>query len=248
MKISLITSTYNSAKTLRDTFESVKAQSYPDLEYIVIDGGSTDGTLDLIEEYKEIITYHRSEPDDGIYDALNKGIERATGEVVGFIHSDDLLASSDVVAQVANAFADPKVDAVYADLDYVDALNKEKIVRKWRSRAFDPQAFYRGWMPAHPTFYFRKKHYETFGMYDTTFKQSADYELMLRMLLKHQLKAKYIPSVWVKMRMGGASNASLKNRWVANQEDARAWKKNGLESGPATRWMKPLSKLKQFFR
>jgi glycosyltransferase involved in cell wall biosynthesis len=248
MKVSLITSTYNSAETLKDTFDSVRAQQHKDLEYIVIDGGSTDATMDLIKANSDIIDIHLSEPDDGIYDALNKGIEKATGDVVGFIHSDDLLAGPEVIAEIAHAFEDPKVDAVYADLDYVESNNTQKVVRKWRSRSFDPQAFYRGWMPAHPTFYLRRKHYENLGLYDTSFRQSADYELMLRMLLKHQLKAEYIPNVWVKMRMGGASNATWKNRWVANQEDARAWRKNGLKTSPATRWMKPLSKLKQFFR
>lgn len=247
MKISLITSTFNSAATLGDTFASVKAQSYNALEYIVVDGGSSDDTLNLMDAFKDIIDVSISEADEGIYDALNKGISLATGDVIGFIHSDDVLAHPDVIKHIAQHFVDTKTDAVYADLDYVQEANIHKVVRKWRSRKFDPNAFYSGWMPAHPTFYLKAEHYRNFGPYDTSFKQSADYELMLRMLLRHRLKAVYIPEVLVKMRMGGASNASLKNRWVANQEDAKAWTKNGLKPGITTRWLKPLSKLHQFF-
>jgi glycosyltransferase involved in cell wall biosynthesis len=246
MKISLITTTFNSAETLRDTLESVRLQEYNDIEYVIVDGGSTDGTMDLIAEFKDIVSASVSEKDDGIYDALNKGIAMATGEVVGFLHSDDMFADAKVLSRIAEAFSHPDVDATYCDLDYVLRDDPSKIHRQWRSQEFDPEAFYRGWMPAHPTFYLKKEHYTRFGGYDTTFRQSADYELMLRMLLKHGLKAKYIPEVLVKMRVGGASNVSLQNRWQANQEDARAWKKNGLKAGKLTRVMKPLSKLGQF--
>jgi len=246
MKISLITTTFNSAETLRDTLESVRRQDHADLEYIIVDGGSTDGTMDLIAEFDDIVAMSVSEKDDGIYDALNKGIGLATGEVVGFLHSDDMFSDEKVLSRIAEAFSHPDVDATYGDLDYVLRDDPSKIHRQWRSQEFDPESFYRGWMPAHPTFYLKKEHYIKFGGYDTTIRQSADYELMLRMLLKHGLKAKYIPEVLVKMRVGGVSNVSLQNRWQANQEDARAWKKNRLKAGKLTRVMKPLSKLGQF--
>ncbi|MEX2595456.1 MAG: glycosyltransferase family 2 protein, partial [Salibacteraceae bacterium] len=165
MKISLITSTFNSASTVRDTLESVKTQTYPDVEYIVIDGGSSDDTLKVLADYEDLIDLLVSEPDDGIYDALNKGIKLSTGDVVGFIHSDDLLTSSSVLSDIAHCFENEATDAIYADLDYVDRTNPDKIVRKWRSKPFDRANFHKGWMPAHPTFYLRRKHYMEFGLY-----------------------------------------------------------------------------------
>lgn len=246
MKISLITSTYNSAKTLQATFDSVRAQTYTDLEYIVIDGASKDETPDIIRQNSDIITTYVSERDRGIYDALNKGVRLATGEVTGFIHSDDMLAGPGVIATIARAFDSGEADAVYGDLDYVDRTDPSRIIRKWRSQAFDPRLFYKGWMPAHPTFYLKTQHYRTFGLYDLDFRISADYELMLRMLLKHRLRAVYIPEVLVKMRTGGESNVSLKNRLQANREDVKAWKKNDLEPRFYTRWLKPMSKLIQY--
>lgn len=244
MKITVVTATYNSAATLRATLDSVRAQNYPELEYIVVDGGSTDHTMNMVHEYSDIITAFVSEPDNGIYDALNKGISMSSGEFVGFLHSDDFFADADVINAIAAA--GQQCDAVYGDLQYVQRDNVEKITRHWRSKPYKPGLFKRGWMPAHPTFYLRREHYLKFGQYDTSFKQSADYELMLRMLEKHGLKACYLKKVLVKMRTGGASNVSLKNRWRANCEDARAWKKNNLKPWPFTRWLKPLSKLQQF--
>jgi len=248
MKISVITSCYNSEQTIRATLDSLRAQDYLDMELIIVDGGSEDKTMTIVEEYDDIVSISVSEPDGGIYDALNKGINLATGDVIGFLHSDDFFASTSSLSFISKTFENQKVDAVYGDLDYVDRLNEEKIIRQWRSKEFDKTLFYSGWMPAHPTFYLRKSHYQKFGDYDLSFKQSADYELMLRMLLKHDLKAKYIPEVLVKMRVGGASNISLTNRWNANKEDARAWKKNGIRAKAHTRWMKPLSKLAQYFK
>jgi glycosyltransferase involved in cell wall biosynthesis len=246
MKITLITCCYNSANTIKATLDSVGMQTHSNLEYIVIDGGSTDNTLEVLAGYSNVITVLVSEPDRGIYDALNKGLALATGEVVGFLHSDDYFASSDALERIAASFSDSRVDAVYADLDYVDREDTDRILRKWRSKEFDPDLFKHGWMPAHPTFYLRKKYYDQFGGYDLDFRQSADYELMLRMLLKHELHAVYIPVVLIKMRVGGASNASFTNRWKANQEDARAWAKNGIKPGWLTRWLKPLGKIGQF--
>lgn len=246
MRISVVTTSYNSSATIRDTMQSVREQDYQDVEYIIVDGGSSDGTMDIVSQFDDVVSTSISEPDNGIYDALNKGIRLATGDVIGFLHSDDLFADSKIITEIAEVFEDQSIDAVYGDLDYVLRDNPDTIHRKWRSQEFSLGLFKKGWMPAHPTFYLRKKHYDRFGRYDTSFRQSADYELMLRMLEKHQLKASYIPKVLVKMRLGGASNVSLGNRWRANQEDARAWKKNGLKPGLLTRFLKPFSKLGQF--
>lgn len=248
MKISLITCTYNSAETLQSTFDSVKLQNHPDLEYIVIDGNSKDATNELIEANRGMINHYVSEPDKGIYDAMNKGLKMATGEVVGFLHSDDFFASEGALSIIAGAFENPAIDASYGNLVYVDRLDTSRIIRKWKSKPYRAKLFYQGWMPAHPTFYLRRKHYEQFGYYDTSFRISADYELMLRMLLKHNLKPHFIDETLVKMRVGGESNNSLKNRWLANREDTQAWQKNGLKPGTLTRWQKPLSKLTQFLK
>jgi glycosyltransferase involved in cell wall biosynthesis len=249
MKISLITSTFNSASTLQETIDSVRSQDDGvDLEYIIVDGASNDATLSILDNNREIITHQVSEPDRGIYDALNKGIALATGEIVGILHSDDVFADSAVLARVAEAFQKSSIDAVYGDLEYVDRLNVDRVIRQWKSSDFDPNNFYQGWMPAHPTFYLRRKYYDQFGSFDLDFFTAADYELMLRMLLKYQLKAEYIPYTLVKMRVGGQSNATLKNHWIANKEDARAWTKNDLKPKFYTRWLKPISKLSQWIK
>lgn len=247
MKISLITSTYNSNETVQATFDSVRQQDHEGIEYIVVDGASKDGTQQIIEQNKDIITQWVSEPDKGIYDALNKGIGMATGDVVGFIHSDDIFADGSAISRVAQAFEKNNADAVYGDLQYVDRTEVDKVIRHWKSRPYEADLFYKGWMPAHPTFYLKTEAYRQYGTYDTHFRISADYELMLRMLLKHRLRAAYIPHILVKMRVGGESNVSLKNRWVANQEDAQAWKKNGLKPALLTRWLKPISKISQYW-
>lgn len=246
MRISIITATYNSAATLQKTFDSVASQTCQDIEYIVVDGNSKDGTIELIKKNETIISNWVSEPDKGIYDAINKGIELATGDVIGLMHSDDFFADDQVIEQVAMAFQDG-VDCIYGDLNYVDRDHPEKIIRKWQSQAYNDSLFYEGWMPAHPTFYLKTEHYKKFGKYNLDFRISADYELMLRMLLKNKLSSRYLPIVMVNMRVGGESNVSLKNRWVANQEDAKAWRLNNLKPKFYTRWAKPLSKLKQFF-
>ncbi|MEQ9188115.1 MAG: glycosyltransferase family 2 protein [Cryomorphaceae bacterium] len=247
MKISLITSAYNSASTIRDTLASVRMQKNVNLEYIVVDGGSSDETMEIVAEFDDIVSCSISEPDNGIYDALNKGLFLATGDAVGFLHSDDMFAHDLVLKTVVDAFTASGADAVYGNLDYVHREDPGRVHRKWRSKPFQVSLFVRGWMPAHPTFYLKREHYEAYGGYDTSFRQSADYELMLRMLLTHELKAEYIPNVMIKMRTGGASNASFSNRWKANQEDARAWKKNGKKMSLLTRIRKPLSKIAQFF-
>ena len=247
MKISLITSTYNSGQTLRDTIESVRSQSYSQIEYLIIDGDSTDNTLDLIKENLDIVSNFSSEKDAGIYDALNKGISMSTGDVIGILHSDDVLAYPEVLEDVAKALTASNIDACYGDLNYVDRADLSRTIRTWKSREFDRNLFYSGWMPAHPTFFLRAKHFDTLGSYDLSFFTAADYELMLRMLFKNRLKAVYIPKVMVNMRVGGQSNVTWKNRWIANQEDARAWVANGMDAKWYTRWLKPISKIGQFF-
>ncbi len=248
MKISLITCCYNSAQTLPATLDSVRTQTLQDFEYIVVDGASADNTKAIIEQNADIITNWVSEPDKGIYDAMNKGIGLATGDVIGFLHSDDLFFSSNSLELVSKTFADHSCDACYADLLYVDREDSSKVIRTWKSKPYDPGLFHKGWMPAHPTFYLRAEHYREFGGYDISFQISADYELMMRMLLRHGIEAHYIPETLIRMRVGGESNVSLANRWKANQEDARAWKVNGMKPGTLTRWQKPLSKIKQFFK
>lgn len=248
MKVSIITVAYNAAETIEETLQSVASQTHPEVEYILIDGGSTDGTLELIERYRNVVDVLVSEPDAGIYDAMNKGVSRATGEVVGILNSDDAYADPDVVADVVRTLQAAAADACYADLDYVDRTDPSKILRRWTSGAFRKSAFKLGWMPPHPTFFLKKTAYERHGTYRTELRTSADYELMLRMLYKHEVSVAYLPRVIVKMKMGGQSNASLKARIRANKEDRMAWKMNNLEPGPVTFIWKPLRKLGQFFR
>jgi glycosyltransferase involved in cell wall biosynthesis len=246
MKISVVTITYNSAATLRDTIESVLAQEYKNVEYLIIDGGSTDETIDIIGSYSDDRIKWISEPDKGIYDAMSKGKRMATGNVVGVLNSDDFYPDNQVLNRVAQAFTNETVDAVYGDLKYVDYQNVSRITRNWVSGIYDRENFLRGWMPPHPTFFLRKAAFEKYGYYNPDFKSAGDYELMLRMLFKNNLKALYIPHVQVTMRAGGVSNSSIKNRIRANQEDRQAWKLNGIKPKWYTLFMKPLSKLQQW--
>lgn len=248
MKVSIITVAYNAAETIEETLQSVASQTHSELEYIVIDGGSTDGTLDLIGRYSDTVDVLVSEPDAGIYDAMNKGVIRTTGEVVGILNSDDAYADPQVIADVVHALQASAADACYADLDYVDRADPSKILRRWKSGAFRKAAFKMGWMPPHPTFFLKKAAYERHGMYRTELTTSADYELMLRMLYKHEVTVAYLPRVIVKMKMGGQSNAGLKARVRANKEDRLAWKMNELQPGLVTFLWKPLSKLGQFLK
>lgn len=247
MKISIVTISFNSAATIRDTIESVLSQDYPDIEYIIKDGGSKDDTLKIIESFGDKIKLV-SQPDKGIYDAMSQGVALTTGEVVGIINSDDFYPDNQVITRVAEAFRKYKTDAVYGDLQYVDYNDKSKIVRYWMSGEYRRERFLNGWMPPHPTFFLKKSVYDKFGLYDASFKSAGDYELMLRMLYKHQISAAYIPHVQMRMRTGGVSNITLKNRIRANQEDRRAWKINGLKPRFYTLFAKPLSKLGQFFK
>jgi glycosyltransferase len=245
MKISIITATFNSVATVRDTLESVRSQTHRDVEHIIVDGLSVDGTLDVVAGFPHVGRVI-SEKDKGIYDAMNKGIRLATGDVIGILNSDDMYIDCSVLSAVATAFADPAVMTVYADLQYVDADNPDRIKRTWVTGPFRKSSFYYGWMPPHPTFFVRREVYERTGLFNTDLRSAADYELMLRILLKYGVPAYYIPRVIVKMRAGGVSNASLRNRLRANREDRLAWKLNGLRPYFFTLYLKPLRKITQF--
>ena len=212
MKISIITITYNSAATLEDTLRSVVNQDYPNMEYLIIDGKSKDSTLSIVDKYKDKISKIISEKDKGLYDALNKGIKNATGDVVGMLHSDDLYANNAVISKVMKKFEeDPTIEGVYADLVFVNRNDTNKVMRSWESGAYEEDAFLKGWMPPHPTFFVRKEVYEKFGGFNTELKLSADYELMLRLIHKNKIKLAYLNETIVKMRMGGVSNVSFFN-------------------------------------
>lgn len=246
MKVSIITVTYNSAATLEDTIKSVLKQDYDELEYIIIDGGSSDSTMEIVNKYKSNISVIVSEPDNGLYDAINKGIKLATGDVIGILHSDDFYIYNSVISDYVKTFKEKKCEAVYSDLYYVETNDTDKIKRKWKSGEYQAGAFLKGWMPPHPTFFVKKKMYEYHELYNTSFKTAADYELMLRFIHVNEIKVAYLPKFTVKMRMGGASNASVKNRVNANLEDRRAWEINKVKPKWYTLYLKPLRKLKQF--
>jgi glycosyltransferase involved in cell wall biosynthesis len=248
MKVSIITITYNSEATLIDTIESVVNQSYPDIEYIIVDGKSTDNTLSIIDAYKDKISKVVSEKDNGLYDALNKGIVLATGDLIGIIHSDDFYTNNFVIEKIVKTIEDNNADAAYADLYYVDKDNTNKIFRKWKSGNYKHGMFLNGWMPPHPTFFVKKDIYKKFGSFNLDFVSAADYELMLRFIHKHKIKLAYLPEFIIKMRVGGKSNVTLKNRIRANKEDRRAWKINGLKPHFYTLYAKPLRKIIQLFK
>ena len=222
IKISIITVSFNSQSTIRQTIESVFLQDYDNIEYILIDGGSTDWTLDIVQNYKDRIKYFISEQDNGIYDAMNKGIQAATGDVVGILNSDDFYANKSVISKVVSVFETEKCDSLYGDLVYVKLSDASKVFRYWKAEVFSVLRLRRGWMLPHPTFFVKKSIYEKYGLYNTELKSAADYEMILRLLYKYAIKVAYIPSVLVKMRVGGTSNANLLNRLKANREDAKA--------------------------
>jgi len=250
VNITVITVSYNSAATIAATVCSVASQSHYDVEYLVIDGASTDTTLALLDDQREHLVALVSEPDDGIYDAMNKGIKLAKGDVIGFLNSDDFYASSDVLSRVARVFEeDLSIDACYADLIYTDQIDTSRTVRYWESNDYVPGAFSKGWCPPHPTFFVRRSVYERFGSFDLTYRIASDVELMMRFLEVHKIRVRYVPEVWVKMRMGGTTNKSLKNIWEQNQEVLHALRSHGLSSNPIRFFgHKLLSRGKQFFQ
>jgi glycosyltransferase len=244
--LSIVTVTYNAAETLRTCLDSVAGQ-HLDVEHLIVDGASTDGTLAILEQAQAAgrIRYI-SEPDNGIYDAMNKGLRLATGDVIGILNADDFYASPEVLTEVLEVFADKSLDSCYGDLVYVDRDEISKVKRYWRAGAFRREAFRHGWMPPHPTFFVRRRVYEQHGLFWLDLGSAADYELMLRLLFRHRISTQYIPRLLIKMRVGGESNVSLKNRLRANRMDRRAWEVNGLQPRFWTLWAKPLRKVGQF--
>ena len=247
MKISVITATYNCADTVATAFKAFSDQQYGAKEHVVIDGASRDGTLDVLNAHRQQIAVLVSEPDKGIYDALNKGIARCSGDVIGFLHGDDLYADQRVLARVAEAFKDDSVDAVYGDLDYVRREDASRIVRHWKSGVFSARKLAWGWMPPHPTLFVRREVYQRLGGFDLRFRIAADYDWMLRLLSQPDVRVVYIPEVLVKMRVGGMSNRSLKALIRKSSEDYRIMRKNGVGGAHTLVW-KNLSKLPQFLR
>lgn len=277
MLVSIITTSFNSEDTIEKTIQSVAVQSHPNIEYIIIDGLSTDRTMEIVRKHlgqgnpglaqcstsdvqlskgseERFISTSVSgrgpvvisERDAGIYDAMNKGVAMATGEVVGILNSDDFYAHEDVISRVVETFAATGCDAVYSDCCYVDRHNTDRIVRHWNSGEYREGAFRNGWMPPHPTFFVRKEHYNRYGAYRAEFRSAGDYEWMLRLVHKHRIQLAYLPGVTVKMRAGGASNRSLISRLRANSEDRQAWRINDLRAAPHTLYFKPLRKIGQF--
>lgn len=212
----------NAADTIEDTMFSVHSQNYPNIEYIVIDGASTDGTMEIVNRYSEKLFKVVSEPDSGTYDAMNKGLTIATGDIIGFLNADDVFADHTVLEQVARVFQDKSVEICYADLVYVEKDNINKIVRYWKSAPFKKGAFARGWCPPHPTFYVRRSVYQRWGGFDSSYKLAADAELIVRFMEKGRARSAYIPSLWVKMRVGGQTNLNVKNIIRQNKEILRS--------------------------
>ena len=248
VKISLVTATWNCAATVADCLASVAGQSYANREHVLIDGASRDDTLRVLQAHREQLAVLVSEPDRGIYDALNKGIARASGDVVGFLHADDVFAGPDVLARVAAVFADPTVSAVYGDLEYVRKDDVSQVVRHWQSSPFSRRRLEWGWMPPHPTLYVRREWYERIGGFDARYRIAADYFSILCMFSQPDFKAVYLPEVLVKMRLGGASNRSLKAIIRKSSEDWRALRESrvGALGGVGALIWKNLSKLSQF--
>jgi glycosyltransferase involved in cell wall biosynthesis len=229
MKVSLITVSFNSAGTIKDTIESVRSQDYDDIEYIIVDGNSKDGTVDVIRSHEAEIDRWISEPDTGIYDAMNKAIKMATGEVVGILNSDDFYSSANIVSQVAEAFNDPNIDAVFGDLVFVDPNNLKKVVRTYS------------------TFFVRRRYYDQIGMFKTDYKIAADYELLIRFLYVHKLKYKYLPINMVTMRRGGVSSKGIMSNFILNDEIIRGCRENGIQTSAFKVYPKYFIKLFELF-
>ena len=246
LHVSIVTAVYNSAATVGETLSSVRSQRRAVVEHIVVDGGSTDGTADLLRVAQGGLARLIVEPDRGIYDALNKGFALATGDVVGLLHADDVYANEAVLAHVADAFSDPAVDAVYGDLQYVSKDNPERVVREWKSGEFERRRLRWGWMPPHPTVFLRRRVLERLGPFDLRYRIAADYEHMLRLLSDESLRIVYLPEVLVRMRVGGVSNRSLRNMLLKSREDLRAMRAYRI-GGLGTLLAKNLTKLPQFF-
>jgi len=246
MKISLITICYNSVATIEDTIKSVINQNYNDLEYIIVDGGSKDGTLDIVNKYKDKISKIISEPDKGIYDAMNKGIKMATGEIVGILNSDDFYKNNSVIKNIISEFEKNNIEACYGDIEYIDRGNIDKVVRIWKAGEYKKEKLNSGWIMPHPAFFVKKEIYDKYGLFNLDFRIAADYELMLRFLLKG-IRVKYINNILVSMREGGFSGQSYKQRKNGWDELKRAWVINNLSVPKFLIIRRVLSKIKQYF-
>jgi len=246
MLVSIITASFNNVSTIENTIQSVLSQSFTNIEYIVIDGNSTDGTLEILEKYRSRISKIVCEKDNGIYDALNKGLSLATGDVVGFLHADDFYASNQIISNIVDVFEHTNSDAVYGDLLYVDKNNIDKIFRYWQAGEFSRKKIKLGWMPPHPTLFVKNSIYKKVGFFDTIFKIAADYDMILRLFYKHQISVSYLPKVIVLMRTGGASNRNLKNIFNKMREDLKALRKNKIPFPLWVLFLKNISKIPQF--
>jgi glycosyltransferase involved in cell wall biosynthesis len=244
-KISIITVTYNSVQTLKDSIESILAQDYPQIEYIIIDGASTDGTVELIKSYGDKVSKFISEPDRGMFDAMNKGVILATSDIIGILNSDDFYESNNIISTVVAEFDRSQVDGVFGDLVYVDRDNIQRIVRYYSSANCTPANFAYGWTPAHPTFFVKKSVYNRYGLFKTDYKIASDFELMARFLAKGQISYTYLPKVMVRMRMGGLSTKNFISNWIISQEIVRACSENGIKTNLAKVLSKYLTKVFQ---
>jgi glycosyltransferase involved in cell wall biosynthesis len=247
LKVSIITVVFNGVNTINSCIESVLKQDYPWVEYIVIDGNSTDGTQEAVRAFGAKVTVFKSEPDRGIYDAMNKGIDLATGDLIGILNADDFYPDPTIISSVVARVNLKGADGVYGDLEYVDTQNLSNVTRKWVAGEYRSNAFLYGWMPPHPTFFVKSSCYQKHGKFRLDMGSAADYELMLRMIHKAKIQIAYLPKVLVKMRAGGVSNSSFSNRLKANRNDKKAWKVNNLSPLFFTLLLKPLRKLGQFF-
>lgn len=250
MKISIITVTFNNGAVLKDCIKSVISQEYDNTEHIIIDGASTDNTKDILKENKKYLTKLISEPDNGIYDAMNKGIGIADGEVIGFLNSDDFYANNKVLSKVADIFInDTTLDACYSDLIYVDQVTAKKTIRYFNSSNFKSGSFSKGWCPPHPTFFVKRSIFKKYGNFDLSLNIASDVDLMMRFLEVYNIKSVYVPEIWVKMRMGGITNKNFKNIWSQNWEIIHSLKKNGLSVNPIIFFLnKIISRTIQFLK
>jgi glycosyltransferase len=247
MKISIVTVSLDNKAYIEDCIISVLSQAY-DVEYIIVDGGSTDGTINIIRKYEKRISTWVSESDRGIYDAMNKGIMKSTGDIIGILNSDDIYADGNVLERVITCFSNNNADTCYGDLVYVDRMDVKKNIRYWKAGAYNKDNFRRGWMPPHPAFFVKRKVYQQYGLFNLGFPLAADYELMLRFLYAKDVSAAYIPECLVKMRTGGSSHPGLLNTYKNMAENYQAWKVNGLSTNPLTFLMKPLFKTFQYVK
>lgn len=248
MKISIITVCINAEAHIDETLRSVVMQDHRDIEHIVVDGGSTDGTMAKVERYREVLAHVIHERDNGVYDAMNKGLRLATGEVVAFVNAGDMIARRDVLSAMVKEFALGDADVIYGDALMVDPDDITKVKRFWKGGDYDRENFRKGWMPPHLGTYIRRSAYQRHGHFREDLKVSADYELMFRFLYKHRLRARYVPKVLVRFRLGGVSNRSLAHVWRANLEVFKAWKLNGEQVSPLIVVRKPISKLWQYLK